>query len=393
MKEWSKNNPQEEVTKRDKVADFDKFKDEKERMQKILNESKIHPDEQPPIIETHVHTNYEVSVIGLIEHHSKSAMEELHRILNQKEKPELLIIEGLGNNAPEVQYATEKAKAMNIRTVDIIASSYNQAIAEAAGVKTKDAVAALILAELKRYEDNIEIINEHIGKNFNIDNAVINVLYQEISKNLDTEISKAKDNFNRLLQVSNDISWHSLQQLNIDGKVIAMVGEEHAKIFDLNFEPSKKYSQEEIDKIKEEIRLLESGVKNIVSPPDETQSILTLLGNEEFFEEWNLLEGKLKKDPNNNILKQKLKNLLIPDYEELMREKNYFHASQRAESMLKYGIDGARELLEKPLRADYEDLIKKKNYFYASQRAEKLKKLLGVEDADELIRKAKEKTP
>jgi len=320
---------------------LDQIRGVRQRALDLIASSEVPADEQSPDVATFVHPDFKIKTVGLMEHYSASAIYILDKILDEQEKPNSIIVEGMGNATPEVQYLMERAQAMGIDVEDAICTPYNFVIADLAGVSHRDAICALMVAELLRYKDNIGLLVNAISRLFNVSIASVEILSVMIVQNLETEKRKARVTFEKLLTVSNDISWYLVKNLELKGNVLAMVGGSHTKIFDPQFKPSKSYSEEELLNIRSRIVLLTA------SSPDTSNARMTeVLVDVDFFKKWDELKEELSLDPNNDLLKQRLKRLLLPDYQRLMDEGLYFYARQRATSMLKYGVEGAEALLK-----------------------------------------------
>ena len=203
------------------VVNFDKIL----QVKRLLESSPVKPTGGAYSEKFQHADNKRFTVISLIEHFSSDAIKEVDRQL-ETEKPDHLIIEGIGNQTPEAQYAHKQAEKLAIPATDIIIPPYNAVVAGLAGVKIPEVLSAIIAKELPRYEEHLEILVSHLSRTFNLSPIAINVAIVNILQRIQTDrnafIANSTKDFDKLVACSNDLSWHKLQKLNIQGNVLAI---------------------------------------------------------------------------------------------------------------------------------------------------------------------------
>jgi len=377
-----------------KILDFQESREK--RIKACLENSSVSPKGKA-YKEVFVNGPRKYYVIALVDHYSEQAVKMVNRLLTTL-KPVAMIVEGCDylSGVPEVDFAKEEGKRLEIPVLDVIVPPYNPVIAREAEVKPEKALEAIILAEIYRYEENPDLIITHLSRSFNIHPNALEVLVISLTRKIKegvVSLESFKPIFNKLVQVSNDLSWHRLQEVLPtlgEGDVIAIVGGMHSKIFDTRYRPEKRYSREELNEILRSVESFERGIKTVLSPKGSEQSIPELFGDEDFFREWERLSEELKSHPENEVARQRLKTLLTKKYEELMERGKFFYAAQRARGLVKAGIPEGQQMLITALKKFYFQSMDNGWYTNAFQAAEELSRL-GVEGSDILLEEAKKK--
>lgn len=361
------------------------------RIKELLNASPIEPN-GGVYLKKYEHKDKVFIVVALKAHYSQKAIRMLQELL-AAERPGQLLVEGLGNQVPEVKFLESEAKRLNIPAKDVILTPYNKVVSDLAGVEEREALGAIIMSELSRYAQDPEIVVDYLSNTFNLHSKAIDLLFTQIWPQAETDAAfraKSLRVLQILLEVSNDLSWHKLRGLNLSAKkILVLVGDGHSEIFDPGYRPKRipEIAAEELQKIQDEIQRYECGLQRSRSPREPAESILDLLQPKGIVQARELV-GHLQENPNDEIARQRLKKLMFPKIAQWMAKGDYPIACRWAEEMLKAGIEEARELFYRAFRALYGKLMKGEDFLHACEWAQVLEKW-GLEDAPALIEAAR----
>lgn len=224
----------------------EKIKETREKIEKALTSH----FRRPPEAEIHHHPDCTVKLISLSGTYGHRVIERaFDRLLAGQGHPSHMLLQPLDENKEAIMHAASKVGMSKIPCTNVIASPYSPGVARAAKLRLKDALIAIILADSSRYSTNPDGIESTIARKFKANSEDLDAIYKEIFRDFEKNKRKAISSFNKLLQTSNDISWHWWKAMRIKGKVMAMVGAEHAKIFTRVFRPTRQYSPKELDRV------------------------------------------------------------------------------------------------------------------------------------------------
>lgn len=369
-------------------------------IKKILDASPITPN-GGVYVEKFQHPGKSFTVLALTGHYSADAIRVTDSLLAEQ-RPTHFVIEGIWKDVPEVQHAKKQAEKLGVPTSDVIVSPYNHIVAELADVSTRDALRAIMINELSRYEEHPEFVLNHLAKAFNLSPTAINttlfMLVNDLSRDSAGVIRENGATIGKLANVSNDLSWHKLQKLDLQGDVMVIAGGEHKIIFQKDYKPKRNFSDKELVDIEASIALYESGIKGMINPRSDEVSMLAVLRDEKLFSQIKDIEIQLLQNPENEVARQRLKNLLLPKYQTCFEQGNFAGAYDLAENLYNSGIEGSKELMAGALRANYnrfmelalkpeDEMLTSFNYQLAINSA-KMMQDLDIEGSVDLIARA-----
>ncbi len=379
----NKKGPKEGVSP--EVVDLAEYRERKETSGKNPEEASGKAPEKPPVkiqegtytikrvqalleggrypsVDNYAHKGNRFMVMGLPKGSSLNTMTSLRETIKRKQ-PYAIITEMMGGEEGVVEVAPIKVSMLigEIPGNDWIISAYNQVVADYAGVKYKDAAKAIMLAPASRYHDDPDFAEHIINIGLGLGDEEINEVWSEIIARQGNEEENGREknnaiaNFNKMLQTANDINWHLFREVlkeaeesKIKDKLFMVVCRmEYAQIFSPEFRPSRAYSIETLVDIIEEIK--EIRLLRIKREEEETgiEGYEAENPEKEFHKEWEFREDQLRKDPNNQVAKQALKNLLLPRYRKFLRRGRFEKALKLAQSMQKHRIGCAEELIRR----------------------------------------------
>lgn len=261
---------------------------EERSLRELLRGSQITPNGSAYVKE-HAHPSRRFHVVALGQHYSKEAIKLLQEVL-LRVKPTHIVIEGVYSffkvKPPEVDFLKAKAEELDVQFSDPIFSPYNRPIALAAGVSERDAIIGITISEVKRYSEDDDLVPDFLSSTFNLDVRAIQVLLgiaaEEIKADPTRVIKKYITLRNKLLALSNDLSWHNLQNWPIpSGEVLVLCGEGHEPIFAPSFVPARTFSDDEVISLERNVRMYESGAVRMNEPRGPVRSKLVLFPTQE----------------------------------------------------------------------------------------------------------------
>ncbi len=262
----------------------------------------------PPETELHYHPECTVKLISLSGTYRPKVIEKaFDSLLAGQGHPSHMILQPLDENKEAIMHAASKVGMSKVPCTNVIVSPYSPGVARAAGLRSKDALIAIILADASRYSTSPDGIESTIARKFKANPEDLASIYKEIYRNFEENKSKAISSFNKLLQASNDISWHLWKSMGLKGKVMAMVGAEHAKIFTRVFRPTREYCPKRLDRVIEEVA--ESEVLGTIRMPRGFQNRKGRVISGDDMEKEMALRKHIKKYPHDELAKRRLANL------------------------------------------------------------------------------------